>query len=282
MNKQKFLFLAGGAVLFCAIFFFGRTTPPKKKMPAVPMQGMQRPRLTDEDVLANAKKNLTVEQLQKITELENSVVRGDVKNQQRKVYAQLSDFWKNGQNRPDISAYYKGQEGLLDNSEKELTFAAQLLLTGVLVSDNDPAMQTWMAANAKTFFNKAIELNPNNDSSRIGLGACYMFGNISDNPMQGILPVREIAEKHPDNIFAQKILGLGGIKSGQYENAIKRFQAVLKINPNDVEALLNLAETYDRMGEKAEAVKWYKEILPKINIPEARKEIQDRIITLQQ
>ena len=282
MNKQKFLFLAGGAVLFCAIFFFGRTTPPKKKMPAVPMQGMQRPRLTDEDVLANAKKNLTVEQLQKITELENSVVRGDVKNQQRKVYAQLSDFWKNGQNRPDISAYYKGQEGLLDNSEKELTFAAQLLLTGVLVSDNDPAMQTWMAANAKTFFNKVIELNPNNDSSRIGLGACYMFGNISDNPMQGILPVREIAEKHPDNIFAQKILGLGGIKSGQYENAIKRFQAVLKINPNDVEALLNLAETYDRMGEKAEAVKWYKEILPKINIPEARKEIQDRIITLQQ
>lgn len=250
-------------------------------MSEMAMQPMQRPKLTTEEVLTTAKKNLTSEQTEKITQLENSVVRGDVKQQQIKVYAQLADFWKNEQNRPDISAYYKGQQGLLDNSEKELTFAAQLLLTGVLVSDNDLGMQTWMATNAKTFFDKAIELNPSNDSSKIGLGACYMFGNISENPMQGILPVREIAEKNPDNVFAQKILGLGGIKSGQYENAIKRFQAVLKINPNDMEALLNLAETYDRMGEKADAIKWYKTILPKINIPEAKKEIQARIETLQ-
>jgi len=283
MNKQKYLYLASGVVLFCAVFFFGRTNPPKKKMPAVAMQqGMQPPKLTTQDVLTTAKKNLTADEIQQITQLENSVVRGDVQNQQRKVYAQLATFWNDKKNRPDISAYYTGQEGLLDNSEKELTFAAQMLLTGVLVSDSDPAMQTWLATNAKTFFDKAIELNPDNDSSKIGLGACYMFGNIAENPMQGILPVREIAEKHPENVFAQKILGLGGIKSGQYENAVKRFQAVLKINPNDMEALLNLAETYDRMGEKAEAIKWYKTILPKINIPEAKKEIQDRIQILQQ
>ncbi len=281
MNKQKLLLLLGGGVLFCAIFFFGRTVPPKKNITAMASQPVQRPKLTTEDVLTNAKKNLTAEQVQKITELENSVVRGDVKNQQIKVYAQLADFWKNDENRPDISAYYKGQQGLLDNSEKDLTFAAQLLLTGVLVSDNDPSMQTWMATNAKRFFDKAIELNPSNDSSTIGLGACYMFGNISDNPMQGILPVRAIAEKNPNNLFAQKILGLGGIKSGQYENAIKRFETVLKINPNDMEALLNLAETYDRMGEKEQAIKWYKTILPKINIPDAKKEIQARIETLQ-
>lgn len=282
MNKQKLLYLIGGVVLFCVIFFFGRTNPPKKKIPAMAMQGMGQPKLTIEDVLATAQKGFTADEVAKITQLQNSVVRGDVKNQQLKVYAQLADFWKNKKNRPDISAYYMGQEGLLDNSEKELTFAAHLLLRGVLVSDNDAPMQTWMASNAKMFFDKAIELNPNNDSSKIGLGACYMFGNISDNPMQGILPVRDIATKNPNNIFAQKILGMGGIKSGQYENAIKRFEAVLKIAPNDMEALLNLAETYDRMGNKEDAIKWYKTILPQINIPEAKKEIQDRIQALQQ
>ena len=282
MNKQKLLYLIGGAVLFCILFFFGRTTPPKKKMPQMPSQAMKLQKLSTDDVLAIAKKNISTADQEHLTQLENSVVRGDVKEQQRKVYAQLADYWKNKQNRPDISAYYKGQEGLLDNSEKELTFAAHLLLRGVLVSDNDASMQTWMATNAKTFFDKAIELNPNNDSSKIGLGACYMFGNISENPMQGILPVREIAEKNPNNVFAQKILGLGGIKSGQYENAIKRFDAVIKIDPNDMEALLNLAETYDRMGDKVNAIKWYNIILPKINIPEAKKELQDRIKVLQQ
>jgi cytochrome c-type biogenesis protein CcmH/NrfG len=100
--------------------------------------------------------------------------------------------------------------------------------------------------------------------------------------MQGILPVRAIAEKDPKNIFAQMILGMGGIKSGQYENAVKRFQAVLAVDPSNLEATLNLAETYDRLGDKTNAVKWYKVVLDKIEVPDAKKEIEERIKALQQ
>lgn len=238
--------------------------------------------ISTDEVIAKAKQHLTAEQTTQITELENSVVRGDVKSQQEKVYGQLANFWTKDMGRPDLGAYYTGQEGLLENSEKKLTFAAHLLLNGVLVSDSDPAMQNWLATNAKTFFDKALEINPSNDSTKIGIGACYMFGNISDNPMQGILPVREIAEKDPKNIFAQMILGMGGIKSGQYENAVKRFQAVLAVDPTNLEATLNLAETYDRLGDKANAIKWYKDVQDKINVPDAKKEIEERIKALQQ
>ena len=41
-------------------------------------------------------------------------------------------------------------------------------------------MQNWLATNAKDLFERALEVNPDNDSSKIGLGACYIFGNISD------------------------------------------------------------------------------------------------------
>ncbi len=99
--------------------------------------------------------------------------------------------------------------------------------------------------------------------------------------MKGIAPIRAIVEKNPDNVFGQFILGLGGIKSGQYDKAIERFKIVVEKQPNNLEAVLNLAETYDRKGEKGNAVKWYKEVKQKIPNPEAQKELDARIKALQ-
>lgn len=134
--------------------------------------------------------------------------------------------------------------------------------------------------NAKVLLEKAIAINPANDSSKIGLGACYLFGNISDNPMQGILAVRDIAEKNPDNLYAQMILGLGGKKSGQYDKAIERFSIIVKKEPKNIEALLNLAECYEEKGDKASAVKWYEAVKKLVKIPEAVKELDKRITEL--
>lgn len=282
MKKQQLFVVGGGIILFSVIYFLGNTIPPKR--PAAPEAMATHPHktLTTEDVLSVAKSKLPPDQQQTLAQLENSVVRGDIQAQQIKTYNQLSDQWLNDYHRSDIGAYYAGLAGDLEKSEKKLTFAAHLLLNNVMLGDSEPEMQTWMAENAKQFFDKALVINPSNDSSRIGRGACYMFGNISDNPMQGILPVREIAEKNPENIYAQMILGMGGIKSGQYDNAVKRFTHILQLQPDNLEAALNLAETYDRMGDKPNAVKWYKTVKDKIAIPEAKKEIEERINNMQQ
>ena len=150
-----------------------------------------------------------------------------------------------------------------------------------LKTEADPPMQHWLATNAKVLFQQALELNPANDSSKVGLGACYIFGNISDNPMEGIAPIREVVQRDPNNVFGQFILGLGGIKSGQYDRAIERFKIVAERQPDNVEALLNLAETYDRKGDKVNAVKWYKTVKQKVPNPEAQKELDARIKALQ-
>jgi len=44
---------------------------------------------------------------------------------------------------------------------------------------------------------------------------------------------------------------------------------------------LNLAETYDQKGDKAEAIRWYKDVKGKIDNPEAMKELDTRIKALQ-
>ena len=279
MRKQKLGLVITGVVLLVLLYFFGNTVAPNKPTP-VPETANTPVTLTTEQVIAKYKTSLNAQQVETLTRLENSVVRGDVHNQQIHVYHQLASYWMDTLSNEEIGAYYEGEAAKLENSEKNLTFAAHLLLDKMM-SATDASMQRWLATNAKELFDKALVINPNNDSSKIGVGVCYMFGNISDNPMQGILAVRQIAEKNPDNIYAQMMLGLGGIQSGQYDKAAERFLTVIKKQPGNVEAILNLAGTYERMDNKAEAVKWYKEALNYIQIPQARKDIQERIKSLQ-
>ena len=95
--------------------------------------------------------------------------------------------------------------------------------------------------------------------------------------MQGILPVREIATKNPDNLYAQLILGLGGKKSGQYDKAIERFGTILQKNSTNLEAMMHLAECFDLKGDKKNAIVWYNKIKQIIPNNEVKKELQNRI-----
>jgi len=279
VRKQQWILFFSGTVLLVLLYFFGNTIAPNKPTPI--SEASNAPAiLTTQQVLTNYKDKLQVYQLEKIIQLENSVVRGDVHDQQIHVYHQLASYWKDTLHNEEIGAYYSGEAAKLENSEKNLTFAAHLLLDDMMAS-NDASMQRWLATQAKELFDKALTINPGNDSSKIGVGVCYMFGNISDNPMQGILAVREIADKNPDNLYAQMMLGLGGIQSGQYDKAAERFLLVVKKQPDNVEAILNLAGIYERLDNKPEAVKWYKNVLNYIQIPQAKKEIEERIKSLQ-
>ncbi|HEX5151489.1 MAG TPA: tetratricopeptide repeat protein [Parafilimonas sp.] len=280
MRKQQWILVLSGITLLLLLYFFGNTVAPNKPAPAAPAASNAPAILTTEDVLTKYKSGLDTQQLQKITQLENSVVRGDVRNQQIHVFHQLASYWGDTLHHEEVGAYYSGEAAKLENSEKNLTFAAHLLVDGMM-SSTDVSMQRWLATQAKELFDKALIINPNNDSTKIGIGVCYMFGNISDNPMQGILAIREIADKNPDNLYAQMMLGLGGVQSGQYDKAAERFLAVVEKQPNNIEAVLNLAGVYERLGNKAEAVKWYERSLTLIQIPEAKKDIEERIKSLQ-
>ena len=266
--------------VFVLLYFFGKTIPPQKAVSAQgAMQHTEHQSVKFEDLLAQAKQKISPDQNQRLLRLENSVVRGDVKEQQLHVYHQLARFWADSAHIFEPYAYYTGEAAKLENSEKSLTFAARLFLDN-LMTEGQPTMQYWLASNAKVLFDKAIALNPANDSSKIGLAACYMFGNISDNPMQAILSVRDIATKNPGNLYAQMILGLGGKKSGQFDNAINRFNIIVQKQPDNIEAIFNLAECYEEKGDKTNAIKWYEAVKKLVKVPDAQKELDKRITEL--
>ncbi len=120
MKKQQFVLLGGGIILFCLIYFFGQTIPPKKKSTPVTA--------TDADtraILDAGRSNLSPSQQAQLSQLEAGIVRGDIKEQQIKVYKQIAAFWKDTAHLLVPFSYYTAEAAKLENSEKSLTFAAQ-------------------------------------------------------------------------------------------------------------------------------------------------------------
>jgi hypothetical protein len=282
VKKPQWITVAVAALLTGAIFIFGRTVPNKKKAIAETHSENDGHEhgpanaITIDSILEAAKKQLSNEQVTRINMLENSISRGDVKNQQLKVYHQLSHFWGDSMRFFPPYAWYEAEAARLENSEKTLTFAAHLFLEN-LQHEQDPRLVKWEALQAKDLFERSLKINPDNDSTKTGLGACYLFGNISVSPMEGLGKIREVVERDSTNAYAQMTLVKGSLLSGQIDKAISRLLTVNRMYPDNIEAILLLAETYERKGDKAVAADWYRKSLLYINRPDARMEIEKRI-----
>ena len=231
-----------------------------------------------DSILFHAKEKLSPEQVSRLSFLENSITRGDVVNQKIHVYHQLASFWGDSAHVFEPYAWYTAESARLVNSEKSLTFAAHLFLDN-LKGEENPALKQWKATQAKDLFERSLKISPGKDSSEVGLGLVQLYGGLG-SPMEGIQKIRNVAEKDPDNIYAQMALGHASVTSGQLDKAVERFENVVKLDSKNLEAILSLADVYERKGDKAKAVEWYKNSLPHIKVPALVTEVEKRISEL--
>jgi tetratricopeptide (TPR) repeat protein len=286
VKRQQYLLAGIGVLILLCLYFFGETVPRKEKNNQITKAGENKSgskSIDIQDILRVAKTKLSPSRSEFVTRLENSVVRGDVKNQQLSATRELAAFWKDTVNEFLPAAYYAGEAAKLENSEKSLTFAARLFQDNLQNQDNQ-LIRTWMADRSRELFEAALNVNPNSDSSKIGLGSTFIFGGSASNPgemMQGIQQILSVAKKDSLNMYAQYMLGIGGKVSGQLDKAVERFTNVVRHQPDNLEAILRLADACEQTGNKKEAVSWYLAAKKLISNPEIIAEIDKRIKLLQ-
>ncbi len=268
-------------MLLLLLWFFGKTVASKESQPIPPMAGQPgKQAFNIEGHLQQSKQNLTVSQANYISGLENSISRGDVKGQQERAYTQLADFWHDSLDNHELYVFYISKAAMLVNSEKNLTFAARQIF-GDFRNEPDPAKRGWKAEQAIALFQKAIEINPANDSLKVELGACYVFGKgmagEAEETMKGVMMLRDVVKRDSMNMQAQMLLGIGGVLSTQYDRAIERLTKVVNNQPRNTEAVSWLAEAYAGKGDRQNAIKWFEISKQMVNIPEYSKEIDGRI-----
>ncbi len=100
-----------------------------------------------------------------------------------------------------------------------------------------------------------------NDASRLDIKTKIAMTYVStDNPMSGIMMLREVLESDPNNEDALFNLGVLSIQSGQYKNAIERFDQLLKNHPDNEQAMFYLALSYFNDGQRPKAKALFEKI----------------------
>lgn len=283
--KQQTLWVVIAIIAVVALYFGGKTvsTPKSSSIPASPASHEKT--FDFEAYISSTIKALSPSRQQYLLAIENKVKRGSVKQDKISALMDEASFWKDTMNNPLAYFHALSKGATLENSEKSLTFAAHSILNYLPYVDNI-AQREGLANMGRKLFETALQQNSKNDSSTIGLGACYIYGareeGKAETPMAGIMKIREVVQRDSNNIFGQYMLGVGGLVSGQLDKAVIRFEKVVKAQPNNLEALFKLAETYESLGDKLNAIKWYQVILNKSNIPEMKKELEQRIQQLKQ
>ncbi len=280
LKKQQWSAVAASVLLLFVLFVFGKFSPTHQDHPGHGQEAAANPQkeFDIQSFINGLKKDLTPSQSNYVTGLENTLTRGDLMTQRKANFQALSDFWRDSARSFLPFVYYLGEKAKLENSEKNLNFAAHSLLEE-LRGVSDPGLKTWMAKQANELFSQSLKINPDNDSAIIGHGSTFFFG-VSGAPMEGILKIRAVAEKDPNNVFAQFMLGYGGMVSGQTEKAAERFKKVIELDPENMEAVFLLAEVYERSGDKKAAIEWYEKGLKSVRNPDLAEALKEKINSL--
>jgi len=278
---KRILLAAGGLIVLLVLLLFGKTAITKSDFPQTTES--VTPSFNIEAAITKQKQHLTPSQLVYISKLENDIARGDLKKQSHLQLTQLANFWKDSAGIFFPYAYYLSEAAKLDNSEKNLTFAAHLILENMRREDS-VELKSWEAGTAASLFERALKLDPENNDLKVGLGSCYVYGQgmIGDpqQTMKGIQQLLEVVRKDSNNMQAQLVLGVGAVISRQYDKAVERLNKVVAFDPHNLEAVSWLADAYAGSGDKANAIKWYEQTKHLVNNPEFSKEIDERIKAL--
>jgi predicted Zn-dependent protease len=85
------------------------------------------------------------------------------------------------------------------------------------------------------------------------MALCYTEHPLADEPMKGILLLRELDAANPNHVGVNLQLARLSIKTGQFDKAIVRLERVLAIEPNSQQANCLAADAYKGAGDATKA-----------------------------
>jgi Tfp pilus assembly protein PilF len=78
-------------------------------------------------------------------------------------------------------------------------------------------------------------------------------GKSPEDQMKGILKMRALAESNPENADLQWQMGLFSMQTGQYEKAVARFEKVISLDTQRLDAYMQVAVSYTALQDTSSA-----------------------------
>ena len=253
MTKLQIMVVSSTILLFLGMYF-GLDTKPKEQK-AIERSREIAAESTDINALLNdAKSQLSSEKSTLILSIEAKLDEAQIDSARVEVLKELSSNWYKLE-RVDIAGFYAESIAELKNDEESWSIAGTTYAIGTQRAKEEKVKKFCFGRAVKAFEN-AISINPSNSTHKVNLAVCYAENPLPENPMKGILMLRDLIEKEPENVLVLTTLGRFAIQTGQYEKAIERLQQAISLEPENNKANCMLAEAFRGKGDKQQAANY--------------------------
>lgn len=189
--------------------------------------------------------SLSATQLEKAEELRLKLIKASTKEKSSIFADSLAELYVSV-NKLDSAAKYIE---LASRSKEDIADAYYEAFSFAITPDKANAL----GEKARQYYAELLQ----EDASRLDLKTKIAMTYVStENPMAGIMMLREVIEQEPTNEEALFNLGILSIQSGQHNKAIERFETLLKYHEANEQAEFYLALSYfnDGQSEKAKSL----------------------------
>ena len=251
LNRQQYIAIATSILLVFGMYFGCNRIPKDHKSKETTVASLPAEDAEIGEWITKAKTKLSPEVSASVTSIEQQIKMTTSDTAKSNLMKQLSSTWYR-QKQMIVAGYYANQIAAIDKTEKGWNIAASTLLEGIRESD-DTHLKQYCSENAAKAYENAILLAPKEVDYQIGLALCYTEFPPQDNPMKGILQLRALDTKFPDNAKVLFQLAKLAMRTNQYDKAVTRLEQILKTNPNNPDAICLIADAYKGQGDAAKS-----------------------------
>ena len=255
MGKNQILTLASALLLVLCLYFGFEYKPDK-------IRNLEKSRSTNlevtgiENLLLEVRENLTLEEMKILEDLRSEINKStdSLKLEATKAYA--SKWYELG--HPTISAYYAEEVAKADKKSDSWAIAGTSYIIGMKNASSEKEKE-FAFKRAVIAFENASSLEPNNLNHQINLALVYVEKPLANDPMKGIMMLRDLNTKNPANVSVMVQLARLAIKTSQWDRAEQRLKEALELEPANKQANCLMAEVMIEKGETISA-KAYQEL----------------------
>jgi len=231
--------------------YFGLETKPDKQKAVEKSRAIEAESTDINALLNDAKSKLSTEKSTLFLSLEAELNETQNDSARVEILKELSGSWYR-QERVEISGFYAESIAEIENNDEAWSIAGTTYAIGVQKAKEEKIRQ-FCFGRAVMAFENAISLNPSNSTHKVNLAVCYVENPLPENPMKGILMLRDLIEKEPENVLVLTTLARFAIQTGQFEKAIERLQKAISIESENEKANCLLAQAYQGIGDQEQA-----------------------------
>lgn len=250
MSKLQIAVLASAAGLFLLLYFKCETKPPSQK--AIEKSRALTLEQTDiSTLLTEGKSRLDTRGTAAILSLEAELEAAAGDSARMETFKTLSGKWYE-LGELALAGYYAEEAANLESSGQAWGIAGTTY-TLCAQQTEEGKVKEFCATRALKAFESAISLDPEDIAHRLNLALLYTDFPPSGEPMKGILLLRDLDTKNPDNPSILFHLGRLAIRTGQWEKAIERLERVATLDPGNRNAWCLLTQAYEQTGNQKKA-----------------------------